>query len=1213
MCKTLIGRFGILLVLLMLWTVLNGLGPKGANWGGATSAAAAGTAATVTKSGTNWTMENEVMRVNVSFASGSAQISSFYNKEANKEYLTGGGDRYLFYYNYGGSALYANDGGWTLGADTITDIMMGATHVGKKLEINISRMSPSKVDVKLVFEIYDGRAGLRYQNLIKNNEATTRTIIDSDIIALDFPNNAHTLHYVPNMTWNYTTGALAPNVGKNAINVYDTGDGWGVQPEMNWKTQNGPATFGELPGSASMLPPFANINAWSGIGGVKVSTNPTALQLVLFPGEEFEYIAVDLTVFNGDIIDGKMAVEEHFRKRFKYNNVSTLFNTNDWEWKDKRNASYYSNTVIPKAKQAGFDMVMLDGMWNTNDYFGSQDSIEPLPTVGSIRTLADNIENNGMILGLWYSMSGGFHNRGRDLADPVMIAEKKSLVESLIASHMSHQMIDLTEYWQNKNVTAYSHPSDNVYRKNVLTRNLMNELVTAYPQYLPKVTNEIDVYPSQADRNNGLLHIGYNGWVTANGDSPGGIRLAANSLGYLPMGSVYGVGKISGKMEDYYSYMAFRNVKFAEDPGNESKWPQSGIDLMGKFNEWRKSSRIRSMTEELYRPVFNGANWDGINWDNNGPYVWMYTDDSKSKALLIATAAGSSASKVTANLRWLNTAKSYSVADVTLDDSGDFTLAYRGSFTGAALKTPGLTIDLNENTSKAKAFWIQENAGSGLQVLYADEKITSYTSSVGGGGTTLTVNVIGQPNSVGYIVVANPSNQKGIARPIAIGAGGTGSAIIATSELLAPPSLQGDLTKPLVYEFETLPYNVSAGIAVNNVNDSAASGGRWSVANLTASGQWVEYTLQVPRAGVYNVKLTYKGHEQRGIGQLYIDGQAQGPEVNQLRSPPAYQTADLGNVTFGSAGAKTFRFQSTGTTSTQSTGKYLISSDAVTLTPVKVPIPYEAESSYKASSVSADTIADSLAHGGAWSRLVAGNVGDWVEYKLNVPYGGKFDVKIRYKAHEQRGIGQWSVNGQSLGTAIDQYASPPVYKESTLGSVTFAAAGDQVFRFQATGSTSTQSTGKFWLSVDSITLTPNTAPLGFEAENMPYTASTSADTVNDSAASGGKWHRFTAGGVGDWIQYNVNVPYAGTFNVKLAYKAHEQRGIARLYVNGFAQGMPFDMHDSPPVYKQIDLGKVTFIAAGEQLFRFVLTGSTSTESSGRYWLGTDAITLTPLP
>ncbi|MCD9025058.1 hypothetical protein [Cohnella silvisoli] len=58
---------------------------------------------------------------------GSIEMTSFYNKEAGKEYLTGSVSNYLFYYDYDGNELYADDGGWTLGTDTISNISLFGT------------------------------------------------------------------------------------------------------------------------------------------------------------------------------------------------------------------------------------------------------------------------------------------------------------------------------------------------------------------------------------------------------------------------------------------------------------------------------------------------------------------------------------------------------------------------------------------------------------------------------------------------------------------------------------------------------------------------------------------------------------------------------------------------------------------------------------------------------------------------------------------------------------------------------------------------------------------------------------------------------------------------------------------------------------------------------------------------------------------------------
>ena len=54
-------------------------------------------------------------------------------------------------------------------------------------------------------------------------------------------------------------------------------------------------------------------------------------------------------------------------------------------------------------------------------------------------------------------------------------------------------------------------------------------------------------------------------------------------------------------MEDYYGYMAVRNVKFPGDPGDPKSWPTAGVTLMAAFNKWRKSARVSALTEELLR------------------------------------------------------------------------------------------------------------------------------------------------------------------------------------------------------------------------------------------------------------------------------------------------------------------------------------------------------------------------------------------------------------------------------------------------------------------------------------------------------------------------------------------------------------------------------------------------------------------------------------
>ncbi|MFF1448420.1 hypothetical protein ACFVYF_09735 [Streptomyces sp. NPDC058274] len=695
---------------------------------GATSAAflAAGAvpAAAVTDSirrGTrSWTFENDSLRATVTYAGGTVRLTGLFNKRAGRGYLSA--PSLLFAHELDGSeTVRADDGGWSLGAVS-TELVTVLTkerswRVGERVRIPLHRTTPRPFTVTLVFEIYDGDAGLRYFTLVRNDDrARELTLTRSTVIDLRLPDLPHTLHYVPNMKWFSTRGSLGTGpVGtswpKKALTVYDTGDGWSLSPELNWKTQRG---NGNYPADY-MLPPFAGINAWSGQDTVSVDTHPESLRLTLFPGEEFEYLAVNLTVFKGDVVDGKMADELHFRKRFKYHHTTALFHQNDWDYRGgpgrELPAGYYYDTVIPQTKRAGLDMVMLDDYWNT-----TRDSIEPSDSMKKAITgldiLARTLKDNGLGFGLWFSLTGDGHLKGRDLADPTQLAYKRGQIETLLNDYgVTQHMIDLTEYWQNERTTASSHAGDNVYRKALRTRNMLNDLVTKNPQYLPKLTSELDIAPTQGDRNNGLLHIAYNGWNTSNGGITGedlSLRTALTAFGHLPMAATYmNGGRMTGRMEDYYSYMAVRAVKFPQDPGDPAKWPEAAVQLMGVFNAWRRRPEITALTDGPFLPVHLGQGWDTTAWDSSkGPYVWMWADTARRTALLVATAAGTPGTTVDAKVRWLKDRTSYAVTDITIDDDGTQAHSPRGTFTGERLRTRGLPVDLSENTSKGKAFWL---------------------------------------------------------------------------------------------------------------------------------------------------------------------------------------------------------------------------------------------------------------------------------------------------------------------------------------------------------------------------------------------------------------------------------------------------------------------------------------------------------------------------
>jgi hypothetical protein len=797
---------------------------------GSTASAQSPNPATIQQVGNTWTLENDVLSVVISFDQGSVEMNSFFSIEAGKEYLTASAPKHLFYYAYGSSNLYSDDSGWTLGAPVIRDITGFSRTWGKQLEIPLSRTIPEAVTVRMIFEIYDGRAGLRYQTFIRNNAAVNKTISASDVIALNFPNNAHVLHMCPIFKWHKTTGSLAPNDSLNAVCAYNSGDGWALQPEVNWKTAILLPETGSTTGGRTA---FTHINAWSGISNVQVATNPESLQLVLFPGEEFEYIAVNLTAFKGDAMDGRMAMQEHFQKRFKYNNVTSVFFTNDWDWIGKRTDAYYRNTVIPKAKSAGLDMVMVDDLWNT-----TQDTTTPKSSfTTNLSSLTDFILSQGMRFGLWFSMTGGGHNQGRDLADPAQIEVKRLQVENVLIPnyHVSHQMIDLTEFWPNNSITTYSHPSDNVYRKNVRIRNYLNGVVSGHPNFVGKLTNEVDIYPTRGDRMNGLLHICDNGFIVSNGGqneyAPGQaapMKIAFHSFGYMPMESVYLGGAPSKEMGLNYVLMLGRFVKFNTDPAG---WDLDGIPVLAKFNRWRKSTRVRAMTEEGARPLYAGVPIGNSSFDpQQGPYAWMYTNPEKSRGLLIATAAGRAAPDTfILPVRWVDPAKTYLLADVSMRPDG-MDYGFVGRFTGAQLRSPGFTVNLASSSSKGKAYWLEEDRGAAWQVIYADEVITGYSETVAAG--ELTVQVQGAPNSLGTLIMYDRSSNTASHVNVNIEATGSGQVTFSAPTLYAPEGLIATAVESGV----TLAWDAVPFAANYNVKRSTALGGPFTVVGANVEG-----------------------------------------------------------------------------------------------------------------------------------------------------------------------------------------------------------------------------------------------------------------------------------------------------------------------------------------------------------------------------------------
>jgi F5/8 type C domain/PQQ enzyme repeat len=135
--------------------------------------------------------------------------------------------------------------------------------------------------------------------------------------------------------------------------------------------------------------------------------------------------------------------------------------------------------------------------------------------------------------------------------------------------------------------------------------------------------------------------------------------------------------------------------------------------------------------------------------------------------------------------------------------------------------------------------------------------------------------------------------------------------------------------------------------------------------------------------------------------------------------------------------------------------------------------------------------------------------------------------------------------------------------------------------------------------------------LTFETELLPV-AATSGDVHRvalDTGYSRGQGTILEGNAVGDFVGYNVNVPAARTYNVRVRIKRWGNRGIWQLGIDGVNHGAPVDGYSAPAAFVEVDIGSVSFGSSGTKAFRFQVTGTNASSTSD--WIALDYVKLTP--
>ena len=163
----------------------------------------------------------------------------------------------------------------------------------------------------------------------------------------------------------------------------------------------------------------------------------------------------------------------------------------------------------------------------------------------------------------------------------------------------------------------------------------------------------------------------------------------------------------------------------------------------------------------------------------------------------------------------------------------------------------------------------------------------------------------------------------------------------------------------------------------------------------------------------------------------------------------------------------------------------------------------------------------------------------------------------------------------------------------------------------------TGATGGSLATQDILTWTYTGTPIA--SAKLPIVFQTEALTGTSSGPSYGimDWTGFSNGAgttlqstaVGNSVTIPINVPTAGTYDIRVAAKDTGGRGIMQLSVNGVNVGSPADEYSSAGyTWNEFDLGTVS-LPAGSQPFKFTVTGKDAASSA--YQLTFDYITLIP--
>jgi hypothetical protein len=228
---------------------------------------------------------------------------------------------------------------------------------------------------------------------------------------------------------------------------------------------------------------------------------------------------------------------------------------------------------------------------------------------------------------------------------------------------------------------------------------------------------------------------------------------------------------------------------------------------------------------------------------------------------------------------------------------------------GASPTTPATTLGGNVNLHSGDVFNVHITySGTTLTMTITDAGIPADFFT-----TSWTVNI---PSTVG----ANTA--------YAGFTGGTGGQT-ATQDILSWTFTSG---APGTLQYEATKIPVAGSPNARSFTWTGFPDGAGEIADGTAAGAYLNFTVNVATPGTYDIKAATKEFPTRGIFQLSVNGVNVGPAEDEYNANGngVFHEYDFGNMTFSSAGNYSFKFIVTGHNSSSS--GYTVCFDYIKLT-----------------------------------------------------------------------------------------------------------------------------------------------------------------------------------------------------------------------------------------------------------------------------------------